>query len=281
MKNSRAARLIKGVARLTAREKLPARAAGLSYFLTMTFFPMLICLYTMLGSFFPAMGELEDFLSVMMPEETVKAVMDFLRYVSENLSNTMLVAALVVLVTSASAAYRVIHNATVDMRGGPKENWLLVLIFSLVFSVLFLIAIYLSVLMIVTGRWFLDFVDRHFRYWNISAGWSWARFLLLLLLLFVLQGAICRFTAPRGVPVRILPGAALSAVLQVGVSILFSWFIGVFSRYPLVYGSLASVIIMMLWLYFWGLLLLLGNALNIALEQMDAQSSSISTTETS
>ena len=268
MRNTRAARLFAGIARLTVREKLPARAAGLSYFLTMTFFPMLICLYTMLGSLFPAMGELRDFLSIMMPAESVSAVMDFLRYVSENLSNTMLVAALVVLVTSASAAYRVIHNATMDMRGGPRENGLLVLLFSLVFSVLFLIAIYLSVLLIVTGRWFLDFVDRHFRYWNISGSWSWARFVLLWLLLFVLEGAICRFTTPRNPTARILPGAAAASALQVGVSILFSWFIGVTSRYPLVYGSLASVIIMMLWLYLWGLLLLLGNALNISLEQI-------------
>ena len=39
---------------------------------------------------------------------------------------------------------------------------------------------------------------------------------------------------------------------------LFSWFIGMSSRYSLVYGSLASLIILLVWLYFCGNILLVG-----------------------
>ena len=45
-------------------------------------------------------------------------------------------------------------------------------------------------------------------------------------------------------------------------SILFSWFIGMSSKYSLVYGSLASVIILLLWLYLCGNILILGNVFN-------------------
>ncbi|MEA4954313.1 MAG: YhjD/YihY/BrkB family envelope integrity protein, partial [Pseudoflavonifractor sp.] len=45
-------------------------------------------------------------------------------------------------------------------------------------------------------------------------------------------------------------------------SVLFSWFIGLSSRYSLVYGSLASVIILMVWLYLCGNILILGNCVN-------------------
>ena len=52
--------------------------------------------------------------------------------------------------------------------------------------------------------------------------------------------------------------ALFSAGALVACSVLFSWFIGMSSRYSLVYGSLASLIILLVWLYFCGNILLAG-----------------------
>ena len=46
--------------------------------------------------------------------------------------------------------------------------------------------------------------------------------------------------------------ALLSALAMVACSVLFSWFIDMSSRYSLVYGSLASLIILLVWLYLCG-----------------------------
>ena len=48
------------------------------------------------------------------------------------------------------------------------------------------------------------------------------------------------------------------ALALVTASALFSWFIGLSSRYSLVYGSLVSIIILLVWLYFCGQILFLG-----------------------
>ena len=45
---------------------------------------------------------------------------------------------------------------------------------------------------------------------------------------------------------------------MVACSVLFSWFIDMSSRYSLVYGSLASLIILLVWLYFCGNILVIG-----------------------
>ena len=50
-------------------------------------------------------------------------------------------------------------------------------------------------------------------------------------------------------------------------SILFSWFIGMSSRYSLVYGSLASLIILLAWLYFCGNILLMGAVVGQVVRQ--------------
>ena len=52
--------------------------------------------------------------------------------------------------------------------------------------------------------------------------------------------------------------AVLAALAMVAASAVFSWFIGMSSRYALVYGSLVSIIILLVWLYFCGQILFLG-----------------------
>ena len=252
--------------RLFAENKMPRSAAGLSYFLTLAFFPMLICLYTMLGSFFPAVEQVREFLTGLLPRDTVVTILDYLRYVSSNHGAPMLAAALLVMAMASSAAFRLIDGAMESLRGEKRFSGLFELAFSVCFSLVFLVAILFAVLLIVTGKWFLDAVDRHIMSVNISAAWSWARFVLLFLLLFVILSGVYRITSPRNREVRVLPGAIFASLVMVGASILFSYFIS-FTVREIVYGSLASIMIMMFWLYVCGLILFAGGALNVALEQ--------------
>ena len=75
----------------------------------------------------------------------------------------------------------------------------------------------------------------------------------------VSAGAYANYTATA---TRAQFAAILAAVALVAASMLFSWFIGLSSRYSLVYGSLASVIILLVWLYLCGNILILGNVFN-------------------
>ena len=264
--------VFKSMADIYWEQHVPRAAAGLSYFLTWSVFPLLICLYNMLGGLFPATEEIRSFLTGLLPENTTEIILDFLRYVSENTSTTMLIVALTVLVTSSSAAFRTMDNVFSEMRGRARFSGFFEVLFSIAFSVVFLAALYFAAILILTGKWFLDFVDRHIMFMNISDSWSWARFVLLGLLLFVILSGLYRITAPKGASVRLLPGAVLGALALVAVSVFFSAIIGQSARYPLVYGSLASVIVMMFWLYTCGIILLMGNALNISLERLKADS---------
>ena len=50
-------------------------------------------------------------------------------------------------------------------------------------------------------------------------------------------------------------------------SALFAWFIGLSSRYALVYGSLASLIVLLVWLYLCSAILLAGAAAGRVLDR--------------
>ena len=131
------------------------------------------------------------------------------------------------------------------------------------FALLLLVTIYLSMAVLLTGNWFFHLLEQYLHLPNLIQEWQWLRFILLFafVLLFILL--LYRVSAPIGKPrPPVLTGAVLAAVALVAASVLFSWFIGLSSRYSMVYGSLASVIIMLVWLYLCGNILILGNVFN-------------------
>ena len=75
--------------------------------------------------------------------------------------------------------------------------------------------------------------------------------------LFIL--AVLNLAAPFGTPrLPVLVSSLVSALALVVASAIFSWFISLSSRLSLVYGSLVSLIILLLWLYLCGQILFIG-----------------------
>ena len=94
--------------------------------------------------------------------------------------------------------------------------------------------------------------------WQIVASVVISVLFLLMFMMLLYKG-----TAPRGRPhAPVFTGALLASAALVGASAIFSIFIGMSSRYSLVYGSLTSVIILLVWLYLCGTIVILGNIVN-------------------
>ncbi|MGN1002998.1 MAG: YihY/virulence factor BrkB family protein [Oscillospiraceae bacterium] len=265
---SKAAALVENMIGINKRVHITRAAAGLSYFLMLAIFPLLLCVYTMLVHFMPDMETVKSVFTAILPSDSVGALIDnYLLYISgSDMTAGALVTAIVTMATTTAGVVRTLSNVMGEMRGSKRFTGLLSFLLSFVFALVFLLAVYVAVIMVLTGNWFISFVDRHIPFLDVSASWNWIRFVLLFLLLFVVITAVYRFTAPKYERIILLPGAITASVALVGVSILFSYFINMSTKYPVVYGSLASVMIMMLWLYICGMVLFGGNMLNVALE---------------
>jgi len=240
-------------------------AAELAYFLILSFFPVLICINAFIGLLHLDTNTLIEAAAPFLPKESLDILGEYIQYITVNQSQAMLTGGLIMTLFSASAAFRALMNVMGDIYERRSYYGIGQLIASFVFSLLFLVTIYLSIVVVITGGWLFHLIDQYFPILTdlIPWDWQWIRFLILfcLVLLFVLL--VYRLAAPRGKPKPpILTGGILAAVALVAASILFSWFIGLSSRYSLVYGSLASLIIMLVWLYLCGNILILGNIFN-------------------
>lgn len=256
---------IQELARLYSERQIARASAALSYYMTMTIFPLIICLYSLLGHNHGGAVELLEMAEDFLAAETVQAVHSFLDYVAAENSTAMLIAGLTVLISTASAGVRSLQATVGELQGGRRYQGLKDLLFSLLFSVGFLAVMYFSVLVILTGQELLALLSRYVPLVHPDSSWAWLRFLLLAgieLLIFLGIYAICRRRNDR---YPVLPGALLATVGTVLMSGAFSIFIGASTRYPLVYGSLASIILLMFWLYLCCQIIYMGAALNIIL----------------
>lgn len=247
------------------KNRLPQAAAALSYYLTMTVFPLIICLYTLLGRNYQRAVETLDFFSNLWTPQVVGIVNDFLTYVSTSYSPAMLTAGLALLITSSSAAFRSIQATLGEMQGGQRFQGFMYFIFSVIFSLMFLAAIYFSVLVVLTGEDILELISRFIPFLDARSSWVWLRFILLGATFLTIIWALYALSKRKTDRYRTFPGALFAAFGTVGMSYLFSIFIGASARYPLVYGSLASIILLMFWMFILCQVIYMGAALNIAI----------------
>ena len=248
--------------------RIARAAAALSFFLTLSVFPFLICANAMLSS----MGVTSETVLRMghniVPEGTLTVIADYVDYVSNNTTPAMITAAIILLVTFSSAAYRTIMISMTEIQGRSRFPGVLGTILSFVFSLIFMAVIYAAGIVVISGNWLTGYIGTKFHLESIVDLWQRLKYLVLFLILLMILLIIYRLNAPRVKPiVRRLEGAFFASLVIVGVSVVFSQIIGLTSRYSLVYGSLASVIVLMLWLYLCANILLLGNVYNVMREK--------------
>ena len=243
-------------------------AAALSYFLILTLFPLLMCVNYFIGLFHLSLEQLLSGLDQVLPDQALAVMQDYLAYASLNQSPAIVAAALVAIALSASAGLRALLLAMDKLYGLEHPGGLRRIALSVILSLLFLLTIYLSVVVIFTGDWFFHLLETHLPHpllrliplSALSSLWLWIRYLLLFcfvlaLVLIVYRAGISHKHLSSRV---LLPSALLTALAMAACSAVFSWFIGMSSRYALVYGSLASLVILLVWLYLCGNILLLG-----------------------
>ena len=263
--NSAGVRFGREMAALFFGKRGPQSAAELAYFLVLTFFPALICVNAIVGLLDLDIQAVLNAAAPFLPEAVLTLLGDYIGYITANQSAGLLWAGGLATLVTASAAFRALMHVMEEIYGRRSYRGLKRLAASLAFTVLFLVTIYLSLAVLLTGDWLFQAAEEFFRLppGTLPWHWRWVRYLLLfaMMLLFVLL--VYRMAAPGGRSrPPVVAGALVAAAALVVASMIFSWIIGMSSRYSLVYGSLTSMIVMLVWLYLCGNILIIGNVFN-------------------
>lgn len=264
-------RLALDLIQLYSRCGITRSAAALAYFLLLTLFPLLVCVSFFIGVFHLDLIHLLYELEGFLPARVFPLFEDYLSYASSVRSRPLFWASLFTILVSASAGLRVLFRTLDQLFDHTPRHPLLRFLFSPVLSLVLLLVIYGSIVILFTGNWFFLFLEarlpatlvRQLSLTGLGHLWGWIRYLLLFCAMLFLVLVVYWAGIPRGAvhTPALLTAAAAAALALVTCSALFSWFIDFSSRYTLVYGSLAGLIVLLAWLYFCGLTLLLVAAI--------------------
>ncbi len=244
-------------------------AAELAYFLILTFFPIMICISAFVNELDLDLSALVEQADPFLPEGVMILFQDYLIYIDTNQSSAMLFSGALLTVLFASAAVRGLMNIMHELYGRATFRGISQLVASILFSVLLVATIYLSMAVVVTGNWFFHLLGQLLKLDGLVerfGTWQWVKYLLLLGIVFLFILLLYRFAAPLDKPrPPVVPGAWAASMALAVASMIFSLLMGGSTRYSLIYGSLASVIILLVWLYLCGTILILGNVVNYVL----------------
>ncbi len=254
------------------RDDIFGRAAQLAYYFLFSLFPMLLFLAALLA-FLPIpnlLDSLLDYLSSVLPSEAFRLVSGTaIEVISHQRFGLLSLGLLITLWTSSSAMVAVIHTLNIAYNVPESRPWWRQRILAIALTVGLAIFTIIALTIIFFGGQIGERIALSFGYlsafhifWNIA---QWP-----LLIGFVLFGLdLVYFFAPN-MRMRwrwITPGAVFALVCWVTISYGLRYYIARFTNYDATYGSIGGVMILMLWLYLTGLLMLLGGEINSVIEQ--------------
>ncbi len=245
--------------------QISLHSAYTSFFLILSLFPCMLLLlgllkYTPLG-----VRELLDLLEGLLPESLLPLAKWLAETSYAHSSGTVISVSAVAALWSASRGMYGLHRGLNAIYGPvPGRGYLRSRIFSMLYTLVFLLALTATLVAHVFGSALLDFLQMTTRPGIlVLMGIVDLRFFLLLTLLTVLFAAMYALLPRRkGRFSRQLPGALFAALGWLLSAELFSVYMAHFGRYTNIFGSLYGLALGMLWLYFCVSLMLCGGVLN-------------------
>lgn len=250
-------------------------AAQIAFYTMLGLFPFLIFLLSIVSTF--PIGEalqpaLLEALADQMPQEAAnyvaEVVLNLLPTTNQGLLSVGLLASLWSASMAIGALITTINRAyNIRPRRNMLQQKLLSIILTLALSGLWLMAMTI----ILVGP---SLTQSMFEFMGIASEtntfWTSVR-LPMAFVLNLLALSILYYIAPEAKQRFrwILPGAVTATVLWMAASSAFREFLANFGAYNKTYGSLAALVILMMWLWLSGLVFLLGAEINSLMKRME------------
>jgi membrane protein len=252
------------------RDHAFGRAAELAYFFILALFPFLIFLLSAF-SFMPGLQEaLLDWFAVLMPPEAMKLVTGWVENVISGSSGGLLSFGLLGALWAASKGMKAVIfalNTAYDVE--EERSYLMTKLIAPILTLSLSMFIVGGQVLIMFGDWLAIWLAN-----LLGLGGRFATmgryidYLFGLLLLTIGVGLLYHFAPNRKRKWQLItPGAIFAVLGSVTVSLLFSQYLRFATTHNAVYGSLGAVIVLLLWLYLWGLALFIGGEINSVIER--------------
>ena len=255
-------RILRGFGRQMSRANVNAYAASTAFFLFLSLIPMLMLICSILP--YTPIKKSDIITAVTLLPQTLSPLLtSLIQSIYDSTFGVMSIAA-IVTVWSAGKGVLALMRGLNAMNGVVEDrNYVLQRIIASFYLIIFLITIIFLLIVMVFGNLFADTIVRHVPQMedlfalllHFRGLFSWCMMTLIFAVMYTyIPNCKLKFSHQ-------IPGAVFSATTWNIFSWGFSMYIQQFNGFDM-YGSLTTIVIVMLWLYFCFYLFLIGAHIN-------------------
>lgn len=246
-----------------------AYAAQGAYFLMLSLIPAILFLITLVQFTPVTKADVITAVVQVMPESFQEFMVSIIYQVYNTSQAVLPLTAITALWSAGRGVLSMSTGLNCIYESIETRNYLFIRIRATLYTLLFLVSIAISLVLLVFGNSLSNLVNTHApiltQIMNLMIQIRGVVSVIILTGVFML---VYKFLPNRKTKfVQQLPGALFTAVGWVGVSFIFSVYINVFTGFSDMYGSLTTIVLLMLWLYSCMYILLIGGHINIYIEK--------------
>lgn len=256
---------IKKLMMTDADDHTGAYAAMSAFFFVLSLIPIILLLLTLVQYTSLTKVDVMSAVAQVMPESITGTMLAIVNQVYNQSVAVIPITILVALWSAGRGVLSMTYGLNCIYNSRETRNYILLRIRATFYTVLFIVVIVLTLVVLGFGNSISLFVEKY-----IPIAAKVTNFMIEIrtvtafigLTLFSLS--IYRFLPNRKEKIRTqIPGAVFTAVGWMGASFFISKYMEIFKGFEDMYGSLTTIVLVMLWLYFSMYIMLWGGKVNV------------------
>ncbi|MCI9026229.1 MAG: YihY/virulence factor BrkB family protein [Dorea sp.] len=260
-------RRIMNVSADIAENHMGAYAAQTAYFFMLCMIPIILLLLTMVQYTPVTKADVMTAVIQVFPASVDSLITSIVNQVYNQSTGIIPITIIVALWSAGKGVLAMTSGLNCIYGCRETRNYIFLRIRATIYTVMFIIVIILLLVLSVFGNTLNLFIAGHIPFLKKISDWLiMSRTFITPTVLVVFSLMIYRFLPNRrGRFLDQLPGAMFAAVGWMVVSWVFSIYLDVFEGFSSMYGSLTTIVLIMLWMYFCMYCILLGAEMNVLL----------------
>lgn len=247
------------------------RAAQLAYFFLLSLFPFLLFLLTLIGYFPIDEQSVIDLIATYAPAQIGDLLHANISLLVNQQNGGLLSISIIGALWAASNGVNALIRAF-NKAYGVEENrsFVFARLIAMVLTIAMVAIIIIAFLLPIFGRMIGIYL---FSLFGLSANfisvWETLRWLISSVIFFIVFLALYKLAPNMKVIIGdVVWGALFATVFWQLVSLGFSYYVNTMGNYSATYGSLGAVIVLMIWFYISGIIIMIGGAINATFKRI-------------
>ena len=245
-------------------------ASQLAFFFLLSLFPLLIFIFTLLPYLNLDQSEIFILIRDYAPASVSTLIENTIGEILNNRNGGLLSIGAIATVWSASKGMNALTKAlNLSYFQEETRSFVVARGMSIVFTIMLIAVLVVALVLPVFGQQIGVFV---FSYLGLEESfikiWTSLRWIVPPILIFIVFTLIYWLVPDLKIQLKsVFLGAAFSTIGWIITSLGFSFYVGSYGNYSSTYGSIGAIIVLMMWLYFSGIILMLGGQINAVTDE--------------